>query len=234
MLEVRDLTAGYQGLLAIQDISFNVTRGSIMTVAGANGAGKSTLLKTISGVHALRGGSVTFDGVRIDGMKPHLITARGLAYVPETRQLFPGLNVRKNLRLGSYLYRREADRERGLDMVMDLFPRLGERLNQAAGTLSGGEQQMLTIGRALMTNPDMILIDEATEGLAPLVAQDIWKTLGVIRGEGIATIVVDKDFRSLAKITDRAIVLSKGVVVFNGAPADLMAQPELLERHLGV
>jgi branched-chain amino acid transport system ATP-binding protein len=100
--------------------------------------------------------------------------------------------------------------------------------------LSGGEQQMLTIGRALMTNPDLILIDEATEGLAPLVAQDIWKTLGVIRGEGIATIVVDKDFRSLAKITDRAIVLSKGMVVFNGAPADLMAQPELLERHLGV
>jgi branched-chain amino acid transport system ATP-binding protein len=121
-----------------------------------------------------------------------------------------------------------------LARIYELFPRLHQRRGNGGHQLSGGEQQMLTIGRALMTNPDLILIDEATEGLAPLVAQDIWKTLGVIRGEGIATIVVDKDFRSLAKITDRAVVLSKGTVVFNGVPADLMAQPELLERHLGV
>lgn len=234
MLEVRDLTAGYQGLLAIQGISFDVTRGSIMTVAGANGAGKSTLLKTIAGVHALRGGSVTFDGVRIDGMKPHLITARGLAYVPETRQLFPGLNVRKNLRLGSYLYRREPDRERGLDMVMDLFPRLGERLDQAAGTLSGGEQQMLAIGRALMTRPRLLMLDEPSQGIMPKLVSEIFQAVRAIRDAGITVLLVEQRLSESLAISNDAVVLQTGRIVLSGPAADIKSRPEIRTAYLGM
>jgi len=156
MLSVREVTTAYQGLVAISNVSIEVEKGEIVCVAGANGAGKSTLLKSIAGAERPRMGSVTFDGARIDGMSQHLITARGIAYVPENRRLFPRLSVRDNLRLGSYLYRAESNREQPLGLVFELFPRLAERLAQRAETLSGGEQQMLAIGRALMTRPRLL------------------------------------------------------------------------------
>src|SRR5579872_2971939 len=160
MLSVHEVTTAYQGLVAISHVSIEVEKSEIVCVAGANGAGKSTLLKTIAGAERPRSGSVSFDGVRIDGMAQHLITARGIAYVPENRRLFPGLSVEDDLLHGNYLYRGKADREKPLDLVFKLFPRLSERLDQRAGTLSGGEQQMLAIARALMSRPRLLMLDE--------------------------------------------------------------------------
>src|ERR1700738_3643216 len=162
MLSVREVTTAYRGLVAISSVSIEVEKGEVVAVAGANGAGKSTLLKTIAGAERPRSGTVTFDGARIDGMAQHLITARGIAYVPENRRLFPRLSVHDNLRLGSYLYRGKADRDEPLALVFRLFPRLSERLEQRAETLSGGEQQMLAIGRALMTRPRLFMLGEAS------------------------------------------------------------------------
>src|SRR5947199_8747889 len=158
MLSVREVTTAYQGLVAISGVSIEVAKGEIVCVAGANGAGKSTLLKSIAGAERPRSGTVSFDGARIDGMAQHVITSHGIAFVPENRRLFPRLSVRDNLRLGSYLYRSQADREAPLDLVFTLFPRLQERLGQRAETLSAGEQQMLGMGRGLMTRPRLLMV----------------------------------------------------------------------------
>ncbi|MGY4446184.1 branched-chain amino acid transport system ATP-binding protein [Bradyrhizobium sp. i1.3.1] len=165
----------YQGLVAISAVSIEVQKGEIVCVAGANGAGKSTLLKSIAGAERPRSGTVTFDGKRLDGMAQHHITATGIAYVPENRRLFPRLSVRDNLRLGSYLYRGDADREGPLNLVFTLFPRLQERLEQRAETLSGGEQQMLAIGRALMTRPRLLMLDEPSQGIMPKLVDEIFQ-----------------------------------------------------------
>ena len=233
LLQIANLEAFYGASQVLHGIDLAVARGEQVALIGRNGMGKTTLLRAVMGLVADCRGGLTFADRNIRGAVPEDIARAGLALVPEGRGIFGSLTVTENLtmaaRAGS-----DGRRDWTLARVFELFPRLRERRNNGGHQLSGGEQQMLTIGRALMTNPDMILIDEATEGLAPLVARDIWRTLGVIRSEGIATIMVDKDFRSLATIADRAVLLSKGAVVFNGAPADLMAQPELLERHLGV
>ena len=165
MLSVHEVTTAYQGLVAISAISIEVARGEIVCVAGANGAGKSTLLKSIAGAERPRSGTVSFDGNRIDGLAQHVITSRGIAYVPENRRLFPRLSVRDNLRLGSYRFRGQANREEPLHLVFQLFPRLQERLEQRAETLSGGEQQMLAISRALMTRPRLLMLDEPSQGI---------------------------------------------------------------------
>jgi branched-chain amino acid transport system ATP-binding protein len=234
MLEVNGLTAGYQGLLAVEDVSFRVKPGTIVTVAGANGAGKSTLLKTICGMHAPRSGSVVLDGQQIDGMKPHLVASRGLAYVPETRMLFPGLSVRKNLRLGSYLYRGEPDRERNLDMVFKLFPRLGERLEQAAGTLSGGEQQMLAISRALMTRPRLLMLDEPSQGIMPKLVNEIFVAIQAIRDLGITILLVEQRLSESLSISTDAVILQTGRVVLAGPAAEMRDRPEIRAAYLGM
>ncbi len=233
LLAVTHLEAFYGASQVLHGLDLSVTRGEQVALIGRNGMGKTTLLRSLIGLVADCRGEIGFAGRDIRGAAPEDIARAGMALVPEGRGIFGALTVEENLTMAS---RPGSDGRHAwtLSRIYELFPRLHQRRGNGGHQLSGGEQQMLTIGRALMTNPDLILIDEATEGLAPLVAQDIWKTLGVIRGEGIATIVVDKDFRSLAKITDRTIVLSKGTIVFNGAPADLLAQPNLLERHLGV
>ncbi|MGB3447429.1 MAG: ABC transporter ATP-binding protein [Xanthobacteraceae bacterium] len=233
LLAVARLEAFYGASQILHGVDLSVARGEQVALIGRNGMGKTTLLRSLMGLVGDCRGDVSFAERSIRGAAPEDIARAGLALVPEGRGIFGSLTVEENLTMAARPGR-DGRQAWTLARIYELFPRLHQRRGNGGHQLSGGEQQMLTIGRALMTNPDLILIDEATEGLAPLVAQDIWKTLGVIRGEGIATIVVDKDFRSLAKITDRAIVLSKGTVVFNGAPADLMAQPELLERHLGV
>jgi len=233
LLSVARLEAFYGASQILHGIGFDVARGEQVALIGRNGMGKTTLLRSLMGLVADCRGDVTFAGQDIRRAPPEAIARAGVALVPEGRGIFASLTVVENLTMAA---RPGSDGRQGwtLARIFELFPRLHQRRSNGGHQLSGGEQQMLTIGRALMTNPDLILIDEATEGLAPLVAQDIWKTLGVIRGEGIATIVVDKDFRSLARIADRTVLLSKGTVVFDGPPSQLIAQPQLLERHLGV
>lgn len=233
LLSVRNIEAFYGASQVLHGIDFDIARGEQVALIGRNGMGKTTLLRTLMGLVPNTRGSLNFHGRDLLRAAPETIALAGMALVPEGRGVFGSLSVTENLVMAA---RRGSGGQLNwtLPRIFELFPRLHQRRNNGGHQLSGGEQQMLTIGRALMTNPDLILIDEATEGLAPLVAQDIWKTLGVIRGEGIATIVVDKDFRSLAKIADRTLLLSKGRVVFDGAPSALTAQPDLLERHLGV
>jgi branched-chain amino acid transport system ATP-binding protein len=233
LLKVEGLEAFYGASQILHGIDLAVMKGEQVALIGRNGMGKTTLLRALLGLVPDCRGQLAFHGRDIARAAPETIARAGLALVPEGRGIFGSLSVTENLVMAA----REGPDGRltwTLPRIFELFPRLHARRNNGGHQLSGGEQQMLTIGRALMTNPDMILIDEATEGLAPLVAQDIWRTLGMIRGEGIATIVVDKDFRSLSRIADRMVLLSKGTVVFDGAPAALAAQPELLERHLGV
>ena len=210
-----------------------IARGEQVALLGRNGMGKTTLLRSLMGLVADRRGQINLAGRDIMRAAPEAIARAGVALVPEGRGVFGSLSVVENLVMAA---RPGTDGRRvwTLEKIFELFPRLHARRTNGGHQLSGGEQQMLTIGRALMTNPDLILIDEATEGLAPLVAKDIWRTLGVIRGEGVATIVVDKDFRSLSRIADRMVMLSKGTVVFDGTPAALAEKQELLEQHLGV
>ena len=233
LLQIEGLEAFYGASQILHGIDLQVARGEQVALIGRNGMGKTTLLRTLMGLVPGSRGKRSFHGRDIARAAPEAIARAGLALVPEGRGIFGSLSVTENLVMAA---REGPDGRRTwtLPRIFELFPRLHQRRNNGGHQLSGGEQQMLTIGRALMTNPDMILIDEATEGLAPLVAQDIWKTLGVIRNEGIATLVVDKDFSSLSRIADRMVMLSKGSVVFDGSPAALAAQPDLLERHLGV
>ena len=234
MLSVREVTTAYQGLVAISAVSIEVAKGEIVCVAGANGAGKSTLLKSIAGAERPRSGTISFDGARIDGMAQHLITARGIAYVPENRRLFPRLSVRDNLRLGSYLYRGEANREAPLDLVFNLFPRLSERLDQRAETLSGGEQQMLAIGRALMTRPRLLMLDEPSQGIMPKLVDEILDSVRTIRKAGTTVLIVEQRLAETLEIADRAYVLQTGRVVMSGAAKDIAGNADVRRAYLGI
>lgn len=233
LLTVERLEAFYGASQVLHGIDLNVARGEQLALLGRNGMGKTTLLRSLMGLVGNCRGKIAFADRDIAGAAPEDIARAGVALVPEGRGVFGSLSVVENLVMAARPGR-DSHARWTLERIYELFPRLHARRTNGGHQLSGGEQQMLTIGRALMTNPALILIDEATEGLAPLVAQDIWRTLDIIRSEGVATIVVDKDFRSLSKIADRAVLLSKGTVVFDGKPAELSANPELLEKHLGV
>jgi branched-chain amino acid transport system ATP-binding protein len=234
LLEVRGLTTAYQGLVAISDVSIDVAAGEIVAVAGANGAGKSTLLKTIAGSERSRDGAITFDRQRIEGRAGHLITKAGIAYVPENRRLFPRLAVRDNLRLGSYLYRGKADREEPLAMVFKLFPRLQERLDQRADTLSGGEQQMLAISRALMTRPRLLMLDEPSQGIAPKLVDEIFDAVVEIRRTGTTILIVEQRLSEVLEIADRGYVLQTGRVVISGTAAEIRDHTDVRKAYLGV
>jgi branched-chain amino acid transport system ATP-binding protein len=213
----------------LHGVDFAIDRGETVGLMGRNGMGKTTLLRSLLGLTKPREGRVVIDGRDMTGAAPHRVARAGVAFVPEGRGIFPNLTVREHLVL--------AARGRGdwnFKRVLELFPRLAARLNHGGAQLSGGEQQMLTIGRALMTNPDLLVLDEATEGLAPLVAREIWAVLELIRGSGIASVIVDKNFAAVSAVADRIVVLVKGSVVFAGAADALKAQPELMHRHLGV
>ncbi len=234
MLDVSQLTTAYQGLIAISEVSIDVKQGEIVVVAGANGAGKSTLLKSIAGIEKPRSGSVTFDGQRLDGQPGHEITKRGIAYVPENRRLFPRLSVRDNLRLGSYLHRKKADREQPLEQVFTLFPRLQERLEQRAETLSGGEQQMLAIGRALMTRPRLLMLDEPSQGIMPKLVDEIFQAIVTIRKAGLTILLVEQRLSESLEIADRAFILQTGRVILSGASNEIAANPEIRKAYLGI
>ncbi len=234
LLDVRSLTTAYRGLIAVSDVSISIADGEIVAVAGANGAGKSTLLKSISGMERPREGSITFAGEAIETLPAHLITARGLAYVPENRRLFPRLTVADNLRLGSYLYRKLPDRNAPLERVFALFPRLKERLTQRAETLSGGEQQMLAISRALMTRPRLLMLDEPSQGIMPKLVDEIFRAVQAIRETGVTVLIVEQRLAESLEIADRAYVLQTGRVVLSGTAAEVRDNPDIRRAYLGM
>ncbi len=233
LLEARELHVYYGASHILHGIDFRIDRGETVGLMGRNGMGKSTLIRSMLGLVKPRGGEVWVRGTPMTGAAPFLIARQGIAYVPEGRGIFPNLTVHENLIMAARPGldgRREWTRER----VLDTFPRLAERIDNGGWNLSGGEQQMLTIGRALMTNPDLLVLDEATEGLAPQIAKEIWRIIGDIRAHGIATLIVDKNYRAITAIADRNVILVKGRVVFEGDSPTLLAQPDLLHKQLGV
>jgi branched-chain amino acid transport system ATP-binding protein len=234
LLEVAGLTTAYDGLVALSDVGLSVAAGEIVAVVGANGAGKSTLLKSIAGMERPRHGRITFEGTVIDGLPPHRVTERGIALVPEGRRLFPRLSVGDNLRLGSYLHRSKADREAPLANVFALFPRLAERLSQRTETLSGGEQQMLSIARALMTRPRLLMLDEPSQGIMPKLVDEILRAVVAIRDSGTAILIVEQRFVECLEIADRAYVLQTGRVVMSGKAAEIAGNADVRRAYLGI
>jgi len=234
VLQTHDLTTAYNGLVALTNVSIEIGEGEIVCVAGANGAGKSTLLKTIAGLEKASSGRVVFGSENICGILPHLITARGIAFVPETRRLFPRLSVEDNLRLGSYLYRHQKDRNFPLTQVFSLFPRLSERLTQRAETLSGGEQQMLAIGRALMTRPRLLMLDEPSQGIMPKLVDEIFAAVVEIRRRGTTVLIVEQRLAECLEIADRAYILQTGKVVLSGSASEIKSNTEVRKAYLGL
>ena len=217
----------------LHGVDFKVGRGETIGLMGRNGMGKSTLLKSLIGLVRPRSGRVTVAGRDMTGRPSYEVARLGVAYVPEGRGIFGNLNVTENLQMASRAGSR-GQRDWTYERVLETFPRLTERLKHGGQQLSGGEQQMLTIGRALMTNPDVLILDEATEGLAPMIAREIWRICSVIKQTGISSVIVDKNWKHVTQVADRNVILVKGQVVFDGSSEALQAQPELLEQHLGV
>ena len=233
LLELQGVSASYRGLKALQGVSLHVAPGEIVAVVGANGAGKSTLLRAIAGQVATEG-VITFDGQSLARVAPHLITRRGVGLVPEGRRLFPRLSVEDNLRLGAYARRGDPDRFKPLDLVFALFPRLQERLPQRAETLSGGEQQMLAIGRALMTQPRLLMLDEPSQGIAPKLVNDILAAVGRIRDLGTTIVLVEQRLAETLELADRAYVLQTGRIVLDGPAKDIAGDAGVRRAYLGM
>jgi len=233
IIDARELHSYYGASHILHGVDFTVRAGEAVGLMGRNGMGKTTLIRTLLGHLPPRRGEVRINGKPMTGAAPHLIARQGIAYVPEGRGIFPNLSVQENLVMAA---RPGAQGQTNwtYERVLEIFPRLAERLTHGGQQLSGGEQQMLSIGRALMTNPSLLILDEATEGLAPLIAQEIWRIICAIRETGIAAIIVDKNFAAVSAVTDRNISLVKGRVVFEGSGAELKAQPRLLQQHLGI
>jgi branched-chain amino acid transport system ATP-binding protein len=232
MLQVRGLQASYGAAQVLFDISLDVGAGEVVTLLGRNGMGKTTTVRSIMGLLRPRGGEVRFDGAVVTGLAPYRIAQTGIGLVPEGRQIFPTLTVEENLVATASA--RSGARRWTLDAVYDLFPRLKERRGNLGTQLSGGEQQMLAIGRALMTNPKLLILDEATEGLAPLIRAEIWTCLKRLRGERQSILVIDKNVDALAGFADRHVIVEKGRSVWTGTSAELTTDPSLKDRYLHV
>ena len=231
VIEGRDLHTYYGSSHILHGVSLAVRRGETIGLLGRNGMGKSTLIRTLMGLIRPKRGSVIVNGRDMTGGPTYQVARQGIAYVPEGRGIFANLNVRENLIMAA----RSGKRcDWTYERILALFPRLAERLTHGGAQLSGGEQQMLTIGRALMTNPQLLILDEATEGLAPLISREIWSVIGKIRESGIATIIVDKNHAAVSAVSDRTIILVKGCVVFDGPSGELGRQPEILQKHVGI
>ena len=234
LLEVRGLKVRYGVIEALHGVDLAVARGEIVTVIGANGAGKTTLLKTISGLVPATEGAIVYDGAcELTSLKPHQVVARGISHVPEGRRIFQNLTVRENLSLGAYLRRDHQAIERQLGEIFSLFPRLKERLAQNAGTLSGGEQQMLAMARALMAAPTLLLLDEPSLGLAPKLVRSIFEIIRVIRSRGTTLLLVEQNARMALEAADRAYVLETGSVALAGAAKDLANDERVQRVYLG-
>jgi branched-chain amino acid transport system ATP-binding protein len=233
ILEVDGLHAYYGASHVLHGIDFAIRRGESLSLMGRNGMGKTTTIRSVFGLMSPRRGEVRIFGENAAGLPPQAVARRGLALVPEGRGIFPNLSVVENLVMAARPGR-DGSATWTLDRVFETFPPLAERSRSMGDRLSGGEQQMLSIGRALMTNPDLLLLDEATEGLAPLVRKQIWSVIRRIKAAGIATIIVDKDVKALLSVCDRCLILAKGRVVYSGAAAELTHNPEIHRKHLGI
>ena len=236
MLKIRNLQTFYGRIRVLDNVSLSVKPGEIVTLIGANGAGKSTMLNCISSLIPSREGEILFQGQRINGQPPEAIVRLGICQVPEGRQIFQPLTVLENLELGAYLRygrREKSSIERDLNMVFSLFPVLSERSNQISGTLSGGEQQMLAIARALMSRPKLLLLDEPSMGLAPRVVVDIFHTIRRLRQEGLTILVVEQNARAALKIADRGYVLETGRIILQGSAAELLEDHDVKRAYLG-
>jgi branched-chain amino acid transport system ATP-binding protein len=233
LLELTAVETGYGASQVLFGVDLAVPEGAVVTLLGRNGMGKTTTLRAAFGVLPLQRGQIRFGGERIDGLATDVIARRGLALVPEGRQVFPNLSVRENL--AAFADNRSGSREPWtIERVFALFPQLEQRAAAMGNQLSGGEQQMLAIGRALMTNPRLLVLDEATEGLAPLVREDIWRCLADLKAAGQAILVIDKYIQRLVQIADQHTILERGRVVWHGSSGELAAQPELWHRYLGI
>jgi branched-chain amino acid transport system ATP-binding protein len=229
MLRVSNIEASYGDSQVLFGVSFDVGPGEVVTLLGRNGMGKTTTIRTLMGILKPRRGEVTWDGAPVHGLPPYRLARLGLGLVPEGRQVFPNLTVRENL-----IATATARGTWTLDTVLELFPQLGERLHRAGSLLSGGEQQMLAIGRALLTNPRLLILDEATEGLAPLLRREIWRALERLKAQGQSILLIDKNIAILSRIASRHYILERGRVVWTGTSGELLGAGELQRRYLGV
>jgi len=234
LLELTSVTAGYGHFTALRDVALRVERGEAVAVVGPNGAGKTTLLRVISGILPVRAGTLTFDGAALAGRPAHEVVAHGIAHVPEGRRLFPALSVAENLKMGAYLPAVRAHYRESLERVWALFPVLAERKAQRAGSLSGGEQQMLAIGRALMSRPRLILLDEPSMGLAPVMVLRLFELIHRIRAEGYTILVVEQNVRQVLKLVDRAYLLEVGRIRMEGRAAELAEQDFVRKAYVGL
>ena len=233
MLVLENVSVNYGAIEALRGVSMRVEKGEVVTLIGANGAGKTTTLRTITGLLEPREGRVTFEGEDIGGKATHKLVAQGISMSPEGRGVFANLSVRENLQMGAYLQRNRAEIAAGMKRVFEMFPRLKERENQKAGTLSGGEQQMLAIGRALMSKPRLLLLDEPSLGLAPLVVHTIFEAIDDIRSKGTTILLVEQNAHAALGHSDRAYVLETGEITMEGSSKDLANDPRIKEAYLG-
>jgi len=234
LLEARNLHIGYGDAPAVWDVSLDVDGGEIVSVIGPNGAGKTTLINAIAGMLRCRQGTLSFDGADMTRVAAHAYCGHGIALVPEGRRLFAKMSVEENLELGCYLRAARAARAESLERVYGLFPILRDKRRQPAGELSGGQQQMVAIGRALMARPRIVLFDDPSLGLAPTIVDDMFEIIARVRGEGAAVLLVEQNVLKALEIADRAYVLEQGRIVAQGLPADLLKQPQIREAYLGV
>lgn len=234
MLEIQELDAAYSEVTILRGVSVTIAKGESVAVIGANGAGKSTLLRVISGLLRPRRGAVRFDGARVDHLPPYDIAALGIAHVPEGRRVLPDMTVEENLELGAFLPKPKARRRESLAWVYGIFPRLAERRRQRAGTLSGGEQQMLAVGRGLMLRPRLLMLDEPSLGLAPLVVATTFEKIAEVRKEGIAILLVEQNVQRALTLAERGYVLEGGRVVLHGPSQTLLENPHVKVAYLGL
>jgi len=233
LLEVRDLHVSYGNIRALRGISLRVGEGEVVALIGANGAGKTTLLNTISGFHRPRQGMILFRGEEIQGLLPNAVVARGIAQVPEGRYILTQMTVMENLEMGAYTRKDALEVRRDLSKILEWFPRLGERKNQLGGTLSGGEQQMLAIGRALMSKPQILLLDEPSMGLSPLMVKEVFQIISEIKTAGTTLLLVEQNARLALRLADRGYVMENGFVIFQESSSRLLESPLVKEAYLG-
>ena len=234
MLKLKDVSTHYGDVQALRGVSFTIQEGEIVSIIGSNGAGKSTTLNTISGVLRASSGSIEFLGRRIENLYPHQIVDQGVVQIPEGRLLFPYMSVLENLELGAFNYKGRKAKEKNIKMVFSLFPILQERMNQLAGTLSGGEQQMLAIGRGLMALPKLLMLDEPSLGLAPLLVRQVFETVKAINGQGITVLLVEQNVFHCLSAAARGYVLENGSIVLEGGGKELLNNPQVREAYLGI
>lgn len=233
MLEVKSIETSYGTSQVLFGMSFTVNEGEVVSLLGRNGMGKTTTIRSLMGMVPTHGGSITFEGREVQNLKDYQIAKLGLGLVPEGRQIFPNLTVRENL-IATAANRTGTDNPWEVDHIVDMFPNLGNRMNNMGNQLSGGEQQMLAVGRALMTNPKLLILDEATEGLAPLIREEIWKCLEGLKERGQSILVIDKNVDALTRIGDRHYIVERGQIVWEGDSAALSSDEDLQHRYLGV